>query len=375
MSPNPELTRTQWIQKLNGARFIIQAMHHQTSLAVKPNTFTAGTQKAMWQTPIGELVQEFDRRPALPGTAAEEPIATAVELIRTLLTRPQPLTTTQVVVDSASIRDALDSAIVAAESIADGRETLTAVVDELERDFLLSLTVTLTGQNTVVTKLAEWSRGGGDYLDVQTLKLVPTGGPGRVHMRHVHDATDAGITTILAGPGGGFRNLDRYPSLQFMLYSQWFVYIFALWDEQYRDRLAAAHGPADDGEPWTRFDVRVPLFGDIRAIRNDFVHKRGIANESSGNTVLPWCTDLQRIEITTEQMLTLVNLFPREELLKTPTRATPGKPTMVPWPASPELVHQVKQRAIDLGIPRKQRSEISNQALQFWLDVYLPPAK
>lgn len=40
--------------------------------------------------------------------------------------------------------------------------------------------------------------------------------------------------------------------VQYMLYSQWFTYIYALWEESYRRRLANAHGSDSDGAPWTR---------------------------------------------------------------------------------------------------------------------------
>ena len=108
-------------------------------------------------------------------------------------------------------------------------------------------------------------------------------------MRDVHDATDAGITTFLFGKG--IQSLDKYPQIQHMLYSQWFTYMYALWEEQYRLRLAKAHGTDDAGVPWTRFDISQDLFGDIRNIRNDVVHKHGIVDASASNTLLTWFSD------------------------------------------------------------------------------------
>ncbi|MBR7833613.1 hypothetical protein KDL01_10075 [Actinospica durhamensis] len=51
---------------------------------------------------------------------------------------------------------------------------------------------------------------------------------------------------------------------------QWIVMFFAKWDEELRPRLAAAHGC----EPR---DIKVPLLGDLRLLRNAVVHERGIS--------------------------------------------------------------------------------------------------
>ena len=101
-------------------------------------------------------------------------------------------------------------------------ETVAQVVEELDRDYLLSLAVTLTGRGAIAQKIAEWERGGrGDYLDISSFRLVAQVGPGRLHMRDVLDAADAGITTFLFGKG--IQTLDKYPQVQYMLYSQWFT--------------------------------------------------------------------------------------------------------------------------------------------------------
>ncbi len=245
-------------------------------------------------------------------------------------------------------------------------ETVSEVVDDLERDYLLSLAVTLTGQGTLARTLAEWEQGKkGDYLDIASFRLVCEGGPGRLHMRDIHEATDAGITTFLIGRG--FRSHDKYPEVQYMLYSQWFTYIYALWEESYRSRLATAHGSASDGAPWTRFDIRSPLFGDIRNIRNDVVHKHGIVDASAGNGILTWFADGQEIEISVEQMMSLVNLFPRDELLATPVRAQPGNPQNLPWSVAPELVDEVRQIASSRAMTRRQSRDIGNEALRLWI--------
>jgi len=56
--------------------------------------------------------------------------------------------------------------------------------------------------------------------------------------------------------------------------------LYALWDDEYRPRLAAIHGR-------TKNEEKYDLFGDLRRLRNDTVHHRGIATvEETGKCVL-----------------------------------------------------------------------------------------
>ncbi len=63
----------------------------------------------------------------------------------------------------------------------------------------------------------------------------------------------------------------------------WITSLYALWEEEYRPRLAIAHGRSPG-------DEKYDLFGDLRHLRNDVVHHGGIA--TTGNTghcvVLRW---------------------------------------------------------------------------------------
>lgn len=361
--------RRRWLDILRESRFVLDTMRHQTSQAVRPNSFTKGTQASMWQTHPGRFVREFDAQSGTLDARLTASLSQAVDEVRSFLNRPQPWTRTQVTDDLTRVVPVIDAAMRAIQLLAVDGETVAQVIEQLERDYLLSLAVTLTGQGTIAQKLTEWEGGNrGDYLDIASFRLVREAGPGRLHMRDVYDATDAGITTFLIGKG--FRSLDKYPQVQYMLYSQWFTYMYALWEEQYRIRLATAHGTDEDGKPWTRFDVSHQLFGDIRNIRNDVVHKHGAVSASATNTLLAWFTDGVRIEITTEQMLSLVTLFPREDLLKKPTRAQPGNPQNLPWSVAPELVDQVRQLADRSGLTRKEKKDTGNEALRLWIAAH-----
>lgn len=358
--------KARWISILQDARFVLDTLRHQTANAPRPNEFTRGMGPAMWETQPGHLVREYDAMHVPAGCQLDRALGDVVEDIREFLDQPPPWNSSQVAADLSLIVPAIDAAIGRMRLMEPDPETVSEVVDDLERDYLLSLAVTLTGQGTLARTLAEWEEGKkGDYLDIASFQLISDGGPGRLHMRDLHEATDAGITTYLIGQG--LRSHDKYPDVQYMLYSQWFTYMYALWEESYRRRLATAHGSDSDGAPWTRFDIQSPLFGDIRNIRNDVVHKHGVVDASAGNGLLKWFTDGQKIEISLEQMMSLVGLFPRQELLAVPVRAQPGNPQNLPWPVSPELVDEVRQIASSRAITRKQSRDIGNEALRLWI--------
>jgi hypothetical protein len=367
--PQPRVARAikaRWIEILQDARFVLDTLRHQTANAPRPNEFTRGMGPSLWKIQPGRLVREYDAMHLPAGCQLDCALGDVVEDVREFLDQPPPWNTTQVAADLSLVVPAIDVAIGRMRLMEPDSETVSEVVDDLERDYLLSLAVTLTGQGTLARTLAEWERGKkGDYLDIASFRLVSEGGPGRLHMRDIHEATDAGITTFLISQG--LRSHDKYPEVQYMLYSQWFTYIYALWEESYRQRLATAHGSDSDGAPWTRFDIRNPLFGDIRNIRNDVVHKHGVVDASAGNELLKWFADGQKIEILLEQMMSLVGLFPRQELLAAPVRAQPGNPQNLPWPVAPELVDEVRQMASSRAMTRKQSRDIGNEALRLWI--------
>jgi hypothetical protein len=69
-------------------------------------------------------------------------------------------------------------------------------------------------------------------------------------------------------------------------------------------------------------------------------------------------------------MLSLIRLFPREDLLKKPTRAQPGNPQNLPWSVAPELVDEVRQLSDRTGLTRKQKKNIGNEALNLWIAAH-----
>lgn len=193
-----------------------------------------------------------------------------------------------------SIEDALP---LLEEQMAENDATPEEIIGELERALLISLAVTLTSHNVLVQKVEEWERPHqrflqgleptdvGHYLDVKTLTYAETAGAGRIHMQDLVSAINGGAMIWMAGAGR--ETVDSYPEAQAVAYAQWFSHAFSLWDEQFRGRLAASF----DKQPSERIrgnDIRHDYFGDIRRIRNDFVHNKGICKDSAQLKRLEW---------------------------------------------------------------------------------------
>ncbi|SLI54513.1 Uncharacterised protein [Mycobacteroides abscessus subsp. bolletii] len=249
------------------------------------------------------------------------------------------------------------------------------IVDELERALLISLIVTMTAHNTIITKESEWTaehqrsiQGGncsdpGHYLNVKTLGFVDQPGPGRVHMQDLVSALNGGMTLIAFG--ADHASVDNYPEVQSVSYASWFAYAYALWEEQFRGRIAKCFD-----SPASRIrksDVLVDYFGDIRLIRNDFVHNKRICKESVETAVLKWgLLSDEPIEVTAEQMFSLIDLFPRDELRKQPPpRAPSGRKPSPGW-LDAHILEGVRQRARELGL---SDNELADSAFTAWLNA------
>ncbi len=185
---------------------------------------------------------------------------------------------------------ALDSAAEAAIPLLEARITdpnpsIDEIIDELERALLVSLVVTMTSHNVLVEKVHEWvqqhqrflqghrDHDVGHYFDAKTLTYVDKADAGRIHMQDLVFAIDSGANIWMAV--GGRQTLDNYPEVQAVAYAQWFAYAFALWDEQFRKRIAGYFDQRAEVKIRTS-DVLIDYFGDLRFIRNDFVHNKGV---------------------------------------------------------------------------------------------------
>jgi hypothetical protein len=276
--------------------------------------------------------------------------------------------------------DVLDAAAESAIPLLQERTTepdpsIDEVVEEMERAFLISLVVTLTSHNVLLRKVAEWEQPHqrflqgnlpadvGHYFDVKTMSYVDTAEPGRIHMQDLVFAIDAGATMVTVA---GQESVDNYPEVQAVAYAQWFSYAFALREEQFRGRIAR-YFDQHVHEKIRKADVLVDYFGDIRLIRNDFVHNKGICKESANLKILKWGLVRGRsIEISAEQMMSLIDLFPRDELRNAPPPQPSSEMQRVPGKVDPRLLEDVQQRAQEMGLTDNQ---LLNSALTNWLAV------
>ena len=132
-------------------------------------------------------------------------------------------------------------------------------------------------------------------------------------------------------------NVEHYPELQSVVYAQWFAYLHAIWDEQFRGRIAKYFD--DPSERIRRRDIVNDFFGDIRLIRNDFVHNKGIADEAVNVKLLQWgFSKGNALDITSEQMISVIDLFPRDELAVKPTPLPAPNRKNVPGSIDPDVL-------------------------------------
>ena len=206
-------------------------------------------------------------------------------------------------------------------------ETIAQVVDELERDYLLSLprSSLLAGERDHRPKLAEL--GTRQPGQLPRYRELPPGVRRRSRPASMVTSTmsPASATYLF---GEGLRTLDEEP--QFHADSQWFTYKDALWEEQYRIRLATAHGTDEDGNPWTRFDITRPIIWRYSKCpqrrRSQTRHRRGQRRQHPAHLVHRRAPD--RTSTAADDVAR--HVVSPDKTLETPTPARPGNPTAFP---------------------------------------------
>ena len=361
-----------WVQQLDELEQVVKNLADAMRLHPRQDEWIAGDpSQALRETTPGDYLRDLPRLNTSDDPELQRAsLALALAIRAVTAGRRQRWTARELVPALDAICAGIAPMRAALTAPAATPATLESIVAELRSEFTLSLAVMLSGQYAVVTKLYEWYSAasgvpGDAYLDVRRFEIVDQAGPGCIPMRDLEIATHGGVTMLT--PQTGFVSFDRFSPVQQLLYGQWFAYMHSLWDEQYRGRVAAAHGTAPDGSPWDLRDIRVPIFGDIRRIRNDFIHNKGIVDEASETEVPTWFTEGKAAAITPEQMMSLLTLFPESDLLEKPTPAAKHSRKPLPWSAEPNVIEQVQQRARQLGFNRKARKDIGAAALDLWL--------
>ena len=115
-------------------------------------------------------------------------------------------------------------------------------------------------------------------------------------------------------------------------------------------------------------DIKNDFFGDIRLIRNDFVHNKGEANESTDLRTLHWKFKAgKQMVIGFEMMIDLMDKFPRAELLTPPPPKTPGKkPKRVNMPGSGET-ELVERFLATVKAKQFKQGKAIDEMLRDWL--------
>ncbi|WP_457145206.1 hypothetical protein [Mycobacterium sp. URHB0021] len=171
------------------------------------------------------------------------------------------------------------------------------------------------------------------------------------------------MTSFVAGASQG--NVEHHPEILAVIYAEWFTYIFAIWEEQFRSRLADFWDAQLD-DKIRRSDILVDYFGDIRLI-NDFVHTKRICKESADAALLKWnFVQGQPIEISPQQMISLIDRFPRDELWTAPAPQPPGKSESAPGRINAHLFEDVKERPRELEL---KDNELAGAAFSSWLEA------
>lgn len=105
------------------------------------------------------------------------------------------------------------------------------------------------------------------------------------------------------------EQVARNGPVETRLSQQWIVYMFTAWEHEFRARLAAAHGCSPN-------DLKYPLLGDLRRLRNDVVHHHGVATpgETGKCELLVWFTPGDVIQLRGEHFAEFVEGFPWDDM-------------------------------------------------------------
>jgi hypothetical protein len=103
--------------------------------------------------------------------------------------------------------------------------------------------------------------------------------------------------------------LARGGPVAIQLGQQWAVFVYAEWEHSFRHRLAAAwHRPVEQ--------IQIDAFGDLRRIRHDIVHHRGVASKQQAGKCVQfrWFAPGDRIVIEAQHIAEFMKAVPWDGL-------------------------------------------------------------
>lgn len=311
-----------------------------------------------------------------PLAAATAPLVTALREFTSITKAPTDISDLRDLL--CTVRDATRITHLALTS--DGQlavQTVDEVIADFAQEYRISLILALTANYALSQNVSQWQeskssgRTTGDHLDLNSMKFVQEANDRTIPMSALTAASIAEPLVITAQNfAASMQDLmtgGTPPPLYRMAYTQWFTNIHAAWEDTYRPRLAAAHGTDDTGTSWAKNDIRSEFFNEVRQIRHDISHKRGMCVESAGNTIIDWLEAGNPIAPTPRQMIGLLDQFPHDELRRTPTRVTRTN-SPLPYQFPNEWIERVKAHVEAIEPVKKKRPAVLQEVIDQWLD-------
>ncbi|MFF0495684.1 hypothetical protein ACFYU5_04695 [Nocardia aobensis] len=362
-----------WIERAEHIKKMLDPMvaSWPTNQPLLPSTLTS-----LQQTLTSDYLE-----PAL-ADAREGQVAGIVEPLLTALTefrgiRSMPGGSREFVEAITKIRDIAQTTALSLRSDDSLRvQTVEEVISDFAEEYRMTLILALTANYALSQTVTRWrdeknnGRSVGNHLDLSTMQFVGNPSAGTIPMANLTSAS-TGEPLVLTpfNFGAAIKEMmsgGTPPPIYRMAYTQWFTTIHAAWEDTYRPRLAAAHGAGPDGKLWGKNDIRSEFFNEVRQIRHDIAHKRGICVESADNKIINWLVPGEEIAPTPRQMLDLLDVFPDAELRRPPTKTERTKYPL-PYQFESDWIDQVKTHVERLEPAKKKRAAVIQNVLDDWM--------
>ncbi|MGA6208037.1 hypothetical protein ACPESR_25120 [Nocardia testacea] len=141
----------------------------------------------------------------------------------------------------------------------------------------------------------------------------------------------------------------------------WLPSIFAVWEEDYRLRLARLH----QCKPR---DLLIPYFGDLKKLRNDVTHRKGEARADGAATcqVLRWFSAGEKIALQHKHFADAIDKFPWAELAMPPNPGPAGK-SNIAAAIDDDVARRFRELHSERGL---QNSAAIEEAVTLWLQKH-----
>ncbi|MRH89509.1 hypothetical protein GFY24_19005 [Nocardia sp. SYP-A9097] len=330
---------------------------------------------------LQEMLTHSYLEPAL-ADAPEGAVAGIVEPLLTALTEFREITSMsggsrEFVEAITKIRDIAQTTALSLRSDDSLRvQTVDEVISDFAEEYRTSLILALTANYALSQTVTRWrdekfkGRGVGNHLDLSTMQFVGDPSDRTIPMANLTSAsTGEPLVVTPSNFGAAMKEMmsgGTPPPIYRMAYTQWFTTIHAAWEDTYRPRLAAAHGVGPDRKSWEKNDIRSEFFHEVKLIRHDISHKRGICVGSAHNKIINWVVPGEEIAPTPRQMLDLLDVFPDAELRCPPTK-TESTTDPLPYQFEREWVARVRAHVERLAPAKKKRAAVVQQVLDDWM--------